>query len=175
MPELMIPAWVDGTLTPVEKLEVHRRGLRHRAISVFVLDGDAVLLQRRAEGKYHTPGLWTNTCCTHPHWGEDPEACAHRRLDDELGIGGLDLVHRDRVEYRAPVGGGLVEHEVVELFTAEATREIALAPDPDEVSETRWCPLPALRDEIAAAPQRFTPWMRIYLDRHAGAIFGDLV
>ena len=61
-----IPAWIDGVLTPVEKLEVHQRGLRHKAVSVFVMDGDNVLLQRRALGKYHTPGLWANTCCTHP-------------------------------------------------------------------------------------------------------------
>ncbi len=172
MPDVMIPAWVDGTLAPVEKLAVHRRGLRHRAISVFVMDGDAVLLQRRAAGKYHTPGLWANTCCTHPHWGEDAHSCALRRLDDELGIKGLDLVRRATIEYRASVGDGLIEHEVVALFTAAATRGLALAPDPAEVAETRWATLAELRAEIAAEPQRFTPWIRIYLDRHAATIFG---
>ena len=80
MPDpVMIPAWVDGTLMPVEKLEVHRRGLRHQAISVFVMDGDRVLLQQRALGKYHTPGLWANTCRTHPPWGEDSQTCRRRR------------------------------------------------------------------------------------------------
>ena len=64
--KIMIPAWVDGVLTPVEKLEVHQRGLRHKAISVFILRGTEVLLQRRALEKYHTPGLWANACCTHP-------------------------------------------------------------------------------------------------------------
>ena len=103
----MIPAWVEGGLVPVEKIEVHRRGLLHKAVSVFVLCGEAVLIQRRALGKYHTPGLWANTCCTHPHWGEAPEACAHRRLRQELGLEGLDLEHRDQVTYRADVGGGL--------------------------------------------------------------------
>ena len=69
MPDL-IPAWINGTLTPTDKLEVHRRGLRHKAVSVFVLSGDHVLIQQRALTKYHTPGLWANTCCTHPHWDE---------------------------------------------------------------------------------------------------------
>ncbi|MEM9778369.1 MAG: NUDIX domain-containing protein, partial [Pseudomonadota bacterium] len=80
----MIPAWVEGELTPVGKLEAHERGLRHPAVSVFVMDGDRILLQQRALSKYHTPGLWANTCCTHPHWGEDPADCANRRLTEEL-------------------------------------------------------------------------------------------
>ena len=78
--EEMIPAWVDGRLQPVGKLEVHQRGLRHKAVSVFVIDGSRVLIQQRALTKYHTPGLWANTCCTHPRWDEDPAACAVRRL-----------------------------------------------------------------------------------------------
>lgn len=167
----LIPAWIDGRLAPADKLEVHRRGQRHRAVSVFVIDGPAILLQRRAAGKYHTPGLWANTCCTHPHWGEAAAACAHRRLREELGISGLTLTHRGEIEYRADVGGGMVEHEVVDLFTAPATAAtLALALDPSEVAETRWAPLDRLRAEIAADPDRFTPWLRIYLARHAAAI-----
>ena len=77
----MVPAWVNGVLTPVEKLEVHERGLKHKAVSVFVLDGENVLIQRRALEKYHTPGLWANTCCTHPLWNEKPAECAVRRLE----------------------------------------------------------------------------------------------
>ena len=85
----LIPAWVDGRRVPVGKLEVHQRGLRHKAVSVFVLDGTRVLIQKRAAGKYHTPGLWANTCCTHPLWEEDAAFCAVRRLREELGITGL--------------------------------------------------------------------------------------
>jgi len=114
----MIPAWVNGTLTPVDKLEVHQKGLKHKAVSVFVMDGKNVLIQRRALSKYHTPGLWANTCCTHPNWNEDAGSCAVRRLDDELGIKGVHPVYRDQLEYRADVGGGLIEHEVVDLFVA---------------------------------------------------------
>ena len=101
----MIPAWVEGTLTPVEKLEVHQRGLRHKAVSVFVVRNQEILIQRRALGKYHTPGLWANTCCTHPMWDEDSTACAQRRLRDELGIVALSPEFRGQLEYRADVGG----------------------------------------------------------------------
>lgn len=167
-----IPAWVDGRLAAVDKLEVHRRGLRHPAVSVFVTDGERLLLQRRALGKYHTPGLWTNSCCTHPHWGEAAAACAVRRLREELGITGLDPVHRETVEYRADVGGGLVEHEVVDIFLAAAGPGLRPAPAAAEVMALRWLRLPALAAEIAARPERFTPWLRIYLDNHAAAIFG---
>ncbi|MEO1001418.1 MAG: isopentenyl-diphosphate Delta-isomerase [Pseudomonadota bacterium] len=166
-----IPAWVDGRLCPVEKLEVHRRGLCHPAISVFVMRDGETLLQRRAASKYHTPGLWTNACCTHPHWGEDLATAATRRLGEELGITDLPLSPRGEVEYRADVGGGLTEHERVALFTAEAPEALPLSPDPAEVGETRWCPLPRLVEEIAEAPGRFTPWLRIYLAEHRATIF----
>lgn len=167
----LIPAWVDGALQPVEKLEVHLRGLRHPAISVFVMDGRRTLIQRRALTKYHTPGLWANACCTHPHWGEDFAACARRRLREELGIDGLPLAARDIVEYRAEVGNGLTEHEEVRLFVGEGRP--ALKPDPAEVMETRWIDLDDLAAEIDASPERFTPWLRIYLARHAAQIFGE--
>ena len=172
---IMIPTWVEGTLTPVEKLEAHKRGLRHKAVSIFVLRDGEVLLQRRAMGKYHTPGLWANTCCTHPEWSETPEACAVRRLDEELGITGLAPRHRDVIEYRADVGGGLIEHEVVDLFVAEAPMDMALDPNPDEVMETRWLSYAALSDEVTSHPERFTPWLRIYLAEHSGRIFGEHV
>lgn len=172
---VLIPAWrADGRLEPVEKLHVHRLGLRHKAVSVFVMRGDETLLQKRAAGKYHTPGLWANACCTHPGWDEAPEACAARRLGEELGLTGLPLTHRERVEYRADVGDGLTEHEVVDIFTASVTGSVALAPDPAEVAETRWVPLPALIDAVGRDPLSYTPWLRIYLTRHRARIFGDL-
>ena len=171
---IMIPAWIDGTLTPVEKLEAHVKGLRHKAVSVFVMRGDRVLIQQRALGKYHTPGLWANTCCTHPEWQEEAARCATRRLAEELGITGLPLTRRDRIEYRADVGDGLTEHEVVDVFVGEAPDDVRIAPNPEEVMATRWVALHDLMEEVARTPEAFTPWLRIYLADHAAAIFGDL-
>lgn len=171
----LIPAWVNGKLTPVEKLEVHRKGLKHKAVSVFVLDGQNVLIQRRAMGKYHTPGLWANTCCTHPAWGEDPADCAVRRLGEELGIRWLYPAHRDRVEYRADVGGGLTEHEVVDIFVAQADKQLPVRLNPEEVMQVEWVGFYDLTAEIARRPHRFTPWLRIYLEDHKDRIFGALV
>ncbi len=170
-----IPAWINGVLTPVEKLEVHQRGLRHKAVSVFVMDGDNVLLQRRALGKYHTPGLWANTCCTHPMWDEDPADCAMRRLKEELGITGLYPAYRDRVEYRADVGGGLIEHEVVDIYLAMGDRKMSIKPNPDEVMQAEWVGFYDLTAEIQRRPNRFTPWLQIYLREHKDRIFGTLL
>ena len=170
---LMIPAWIDGALVPVEKLEVHERGLRHKAVSVFVLRGGAVLMQRRAMGKYHTPGLWANTCCTHPIFGEEPLDCAMRRLDEELGITGLEPEFRHQLEYRADVGGGMIEHEVVDVFVARAGAGTTVVPNPDEVMDVAWAAYGDLLTEVSARPEAFTPWVRIYLSDHASRIFGD--
>jgi len=166
-----IPTWIDGTLQPVEKLEAHQRGLKHKAISVFLLrDGD-VLLQRRALGKYHTPGLWANTCCTHPQWEESALDCATRRLQEELGIADVPLTFRDTVEYRADVGNGLVEHEVVDIFVGELPKGVEPVMNPDEVMDTIWRPLDGLALEVMRAPRTFTPWLQIYMRDYAQIIF----
>ena len=172
---VMIPAWDKGALTPVEKLDVHKRGLKHMAVSVFVVRDGQVLIQQRAMGKYHTPGLWANTCCTHPEWNEDPAECAVRRLKEELGIEGLYPAHRGTVEYRAEVGGGLVEHEVVDIFVATAPADLVIDPNPDEVLDYKWVELYELAARVRRRPFEYTPWLRIYLENHAEAIFGALV
>jgi len=170
--KIMIPAWVDGILTPVEKLEVHQRGLRHKAISVFILRGTEVLLQRRALEKYHTPGLWANACCTHPAWEEPSDECAIRRLGEELGVKITDLDFRETLEYRADVGGGLTEHEVVAVFIAQADSNLRIAPNPDEVMDFEWVEYADLQKRIADTPDVFTPWLRIYMADFAETIFG---
>ncbi|SPF79435.1 isopentenyl-diphosphate delta-isomerase [Pseudoprimorskyibacter insulae] len=168
-----IPAWVNGTLVPMDKLAVHQQGLKHMAISVFVLCGDKILLQQRAAAKYHTPNLWANTCCTHPHWGEASLDCANRRLQEELGIAGLDLIHRQQVEYRADVGGDMIEHELVEIYTAIAPETLDISLNQDEVQAVRWVSVSELEQQIEETPDAFTPWLKIYLDQHKSAIFGE--
>ena len=170
----MIPAWVDGTLQPVEKLLAHQKGYRHLAVSVFVCWGDQLLLQRRADAKYHTPGLWANACCTHPHWGENPLETAHRRLDQEIGVKDLKLTHKGQVEYRADVGAGLIEREVVEVYVATVKGPVETHLNPEEVSAVRWVSLADLQAEIVLSPEVFTPWLRIYLSEHLDLILGDL-
>lgn len=161
----------DGSLYPIEKLEAHRRGALHLAVSIFVFSGDALLIQRRAEGKYHCPGLWANSCCTHPHWGEKAAPAAARRLREELGIS-VPIAERRVVEYSADVGGGLRENERVHMFRADAdSATLVLDPDPSEVAATRWVTATELRAEIGAAPETFTPWFRIYLERYPDLSF----
>jgi isopentenyl-diphosphate Delta-isomerase len=168
--EELIPAWVEGRLRPVEKLEVHRSGLRHKAVSVFANCGDLTLLQKRAAGKYHTPGLWSNACCTHPRWGEDAADTAHRRLREELGLVAPSLRHCGQVVYRADVGNGLVEHEEVEMFSTELPNTDLPPHDPAEVAATRWVSYPELEAAIAAEPANYSPWLQIYLTQHRDLI-----
>lgn len=167
----MIPAWVDGKLQPVEKLEVHKRGLRHKAVSVFVMYGTKTLIQKRAAGKYHSPGRWANTCCTHPLWKEDSKSCALRRLEEELGITGLDVTKSDQVEYRANVGQGLIEHEVVDIFLADWTEQTSLALNLEEVEEVAWVELHELTGLTRENPERYSEWLKIYLEQHMDQIF----
>jgi isopentenyl-diphosphate delta-isomerase len=141
----------DNAIGTADKLEAHRKGQLHRAFSVFVLDdAGRMLLQRRAEGKYHSGGLWSNACCSHPRPGEATEDAAARRLVEEMGI---DCRPEPAFEliYRADVGRGLVEYQ----WTGEPS------PDPEEVSEWRWVPLSELKQELALQPRHFTYWFRV--------------
>ena len=155
----------DGSFYPMGKLEAHERGQLHQAVSIFLFHEDKLLLQRRAAGKYHCPGLWANTCCSHPHWEEEPQRCAHRRLREELGVSApLRAVGETR--YRAEVGGGLIENEHVHLFVGRLESESPrMAPNPEEVSETRWANAQELHRELSETPEGLAPWFRIYLSR----------
>ena len=177
-PGAPIPAWVDGALVPVTEFEVHRRGLRHQAVSVFVMRGARTLIRRRSLATYLAPGLWSNACHAHPAWGEAPEACAVRHLRADLGAGGLTLGRRGQAEYRADLGGGLSEHELVEVFRTElyaAThdrRTVGAAASRRTLGgstralETLWIDLEDLAAEVTRRAERFTPWLHIALTEH---------
>ena len=137
------------------------------------MNGPRVLLQKRAETKYHTPRLWSNTCCTHPNWDEAPEDCARRRLDDELGITGVPVCFRQQVEYSADVGGCMTENEVVDIFVGTVPPDIKITPNPAEVSEIDWADLHDLAKATQRNPGKYTPWLGIYLSEHSHLIIAD--
>jgi isopentenyl-diphosphate delta-isomerase len=161
----------DRPLGTAPKLDAHVNGQLHRAFSVLVHDGaDNLLLHKRARGKYHSGGLWTNACCGHPRAGEETVVAARRRLFEEMGVD-CALMPLQTLIYRAEVGGGLVEHELVHLFTA--CWRGAVEPDPAEAEAHRWQQLQAVRRAALATPERFTPWFRLYLTLDLGELGMD--
>lgn len=146
----------------VEKMRAHRDGVLHRAFSIFVFDrADRVLLQRRARGKYHSAGLWSNTCCSHPRAGESLLDAAHRRLREEMGFDcGLEAVFS--FVYRATLGAGLVEHEFDHVLVGRFVG--APAPDEREVEDWRWATVPTVQSQLAANPGAYTAWFKLALD-----------
>ena len=153
----------DVAIGVAPKSRVHLTGERHRAVSVFLFDERGrLLLQRRAAGKYHSPGLWSNTCCGHPRPGESALAAAQRRLREEMGVE-CALTHAHTFEYRAAVGPELLEHEVDHVFTGVFTGEPV--PDPDEVSEWEWRAPEEVRRDCRDNPARYSTWLPLALAR----------
>ncbi|MBB4196839.1 isopentenyl-diphosphate delta-isomerase [Rhodoblastus sphagnicola] len=159
----------DRQIGALGKIEAHRLGLRHRAISVCVTNGcGEMLLQRRALGKYHSGGLWTNTCCTHPRIGEEVGEAAARRLKEELGVDcGLHFLRV--THYRADVGSDLVEDEIVHMYHGRFDGEVR--PDPEEVMDYAWLSRSRLVADVAKRPEAYTYWFRHYLEHHPDEIF----
>jgi isopentenyl-diphosphate delta-isomerase len=151
----------DRELGVGEKLQTHRDGALHRAFSVFVFDSAGrLLLQKRAREKYHSGGLWSNTCCGHPRPGEATQAAARRRLFEEMGF---DCEPRAAFGflYRAELAGGLVEHEYDHVFLGRF--DGVPAPDAGEVEDWRWLTLGELRAELASRPEAYSYWLRVAL------------
>lgn len=150
----------DRPLGFCAKQDAHVRGLLHRAVSVLVVDAqDRTLLQRRALGKYHSGGLWSNAACTHPRQGESIEEAARRALREELGLEPESLTYAFPFVYRADVGDGLTEHEFDHVFYASVRGEPV--PNALEVSEVAWAPWAKVAAEAHAHPERFTAWFRL--------------
>ena len=146
----------------VDKLTAHLDGILHRAFSVFVFDeADRLLLQRRAIGKYHSGGLWSNTCCSHPRAGESLPDAAHRRLREEMGFD-CPLQAVFGFVYRAALDRGLVEHEFDHVVVGRF--QGAPAPDAGEVEEWKWERVPAIQSQLAEDPGAFTAWFELALD-----------
>lgn len=160
----------DEALGVMDKLEAHKKGLLHRAISVFVFnDAGEMLLQQRALGKYHSPGLWTNTCCSHPREGEEVGTAAHRRLQEEMGFDCL-LEFAFHFTYQSQLDNRLIEHEFDHVFTGiynEAPR-----PQPAEVMAWQFLSVESVRKKLQTQPDTFTAWFRIVFERVVREYFG---
>ncbi len=150
---------LDREIGFAEKLAAHREGALHRAFSVFVFDAQGrLLLQRRAAGKYHSGGLWSNTACGHPRPGEETVSAARRRLREEMRVES-ELREAFGFVYRADVGGALVEHEFDHVLVGYHAGDPA--PDEAEVEAWKWIALDDLRGELAREPEAYSVWLRL--------------
>ena len=149
------------------KMRAHRAGQLHRALSVFVLNrAGEMLLQRRAASKYHSAGLWSNTCCSHPRPGESPEFAAHRRLTEEMGFD-CPLRAVFTFTYRRAFDNGLVEHEYDHVFVGRF--DGTPAPASSEVAEWKWVGVDEVVADVAARPERYTAWFGAALEGLLGS------
>jgi isopentenyl-diphosphate delta-isomerase len=147
----------------IEKLEAHEKGLLHEAFSIFIFNTDKeLLLQRRAVEKYHSGGLWTNTCCSHPRAGEDLQKAVHRRMIEEMGF---DVEYLKKVYsfiYNVSLDKGLIEHEYDHVLVGEYSEEI-IQPNPEEVCEYKWVSVDWLKRDADENPTNYTEWIKIIL------------
>lgn len=152
----------DQEIGKMEKQEAHEKGLLHRAFSVFVFnENKELLLQQRALTKYHSAGLWTNTCCSHPRIGETIEQAAHRRLMEEMGFD-CDLSTKTSFIYKAAFENGLTEHEFDHVLVGSFNGEINF--NPTEVKNFKWINLEELQIDLLQNNQNYTAWFKIIFD-----------
>ncbi|SMC60496.1 isopentenyl-diphosphate Delta-isomerase [Moheibacter sediminis] len=149
----------DNQLGLMEKQQAHIAGLLHRAFSVFVFNSEGeTLLQKRAEGKYHSPGLWTNTCCSHPRENETYIQAAQRRIQEEMGFS-CELEEKFHFIYKAKLDNDLYEHELDRVFTGIYNGEIQV--NPEEVSDYKWISMENLIEDMNSNPENYTIWFKI--------------
>lgn len=152
----------DREIGTAQKLEAHRAGSLHRAFSVVIWDHcGRMLLQQRAADKYHSGGLWSNTCCGHPRPGENIAQAAARRLKEEMGVA-CDLAPLGTIRYQATFDNGLSEHEIVHVFRGRY--EGPVDADPKEAADFAWKSLDDVRADVAARPEAYSVWFRAYVD-----------
>lgn len=157
--EVILVDTKDNPIGTMEKMEAHRQGKLHRAFSIFIFDSKgSMLLQQRALNKYHSGGLWTNACCSHPMPGESTHDAALRRLNEELGFTtNLSLLFQ--FIYEAKFDNGLIEHEFDHVYFG--IYEDAIRVNKDEVMNYEYRPMKEIKAEIHGHPEKFTAWFRI--------------
>ncbi|MDG1160415.1 MAG: isopentenyl-diphosphate Delta-isomerase [Flavobacteriales bacterium] len=168
MEEVILVNEQDVAIGRMEKMEAHEKGLLHRAFSIFIFNSKGeMLLHQRAIEKYHSGGLWTNACCSHPRVNESLQDATNRRLQEEMGLSCLmDKVFQ--FIYKAELDHGLTEHELDHVFVGISDDEPI--PNPEEVASFRYASLEAIDEELLAQPQIFTEWFKICYPRVAQLI-----
>jgi isopentenyl-diphosphate delta-isomerase len=146
-----------------EKLAVHEKGLLHRAFSVLVYNSKGeLLIQQRAQTKYHWPGIWANSCCSHPKPDEKTSDAAHRRLQEELGFD-CPVEEQFSFHYTATYNNGLIENEIDHVFYGTYDGEVK--PNPEEVQDYAWVAPETVLEDVRANPQKYCPWFIIILEK----------
>lgn len=154
----------DEDLGLMEKIEAHEKALLHRAFSVFIFNSKGqLLLQRRALHKYHSAGLWTNTCCSHPRHLEHTADAAKRRLREEMGMN-CELVFKTKFIYKTPFDNGLTEHELDYVYTGISDEEPDISAE--EVDSYQWESIENIKQDIQQCPEKYTSWFKIILEKN---------
>ena len=154
----------DEQIGLMEKIEAHEKALLHRAFSVFIFNKEGkLMLQQRALTKYHTPGLWTNTCCSHQREGESNIEAGKRRLMEEMGFS-TDLKDTISFIYKAPFQNGLTEHEYDHILVGQYDEDPN--PNPDEVNAWKWVSLEEVKEDMKVNPEVYTEWFKIIFDKY---------
>lgn len=148
----------DNEIGKASKKEVHEKGLLHRAFSVFIVNDGRMLIQKRNRNKYHSGGLWTNACCSHPRYGELLDEAVIRRIKEELGIT-TQFDKAFRFVYRSTFKNGITEYEYDHVFISDYNGNIE--PDEDEIEEYKWVGLEELADDLVNYPDKYTAWFQI--------------
>lgn len=154
--DLILVDMDDREIGHMQKLDVHRQGLLHRAFSVFLFNGDSLLIQKRADGKYHSAGLWANTCCSHPRADQPLHEAVTQRLEHECGITGAEVREAGSFVYHAVFQNGMTEYEYDHVFAGEYGG--AYTPNPEEASEMRLVPLTDLKQDMLEHPEKYAVW-----------------
>ncbi len=164
MNEVILVNEQDQEIGTMEKLQAHREGKLHRAFSIFLFnDKNEMLLQKRAETKYHSGALWTNACCSHPAPGETLEQATVRRLKEELGLSAIEMKKEFSFIYKAAFENGLIEHELDHVFTGHYNQLPKI--NIEEASAYRFISAQDLKKEIEETPEAFSFWFKIALPR----------
>jgi len=163
MEEVILVDENDKEIGTGEKIRTHKEGKLHRAFSVFVFNSKGqLLLQKRAKSKYHSGGLWSNTCCSHPRRGEPLLYAAHRKLKQEMGFDCV-LEKVSSFIYKVQLDNGLSEHEYDHIFIGKFDGMVL--PNPEEAEDCRWVKIYELKNDIEKNPDSYTYWLRISIDK----------